>query len=135
MATRNHIASPARVHRRNTEQRRVLRDIAAAAAGPLSAQEFLDAAQSELPSIGIATVYRNLTRFVEQGELRAVELPGEASRYELADKLHHHHFQCDDCGRVIDVEGCSDAFESLLPESFRIRSHDVLIHGKCPQCP
>ena len=95
--------------RRDTRQRRAVRRVLEAADRPLSPQEILEAAQIELPQLGIATVYRSVKTLVEDGILEPVELPGEGQRYEIAGKHHHHHFHCNGCGKVFEVEGCGMA--------------------------
>ena len=45
---------------RNTRQRSAIRDVIARAERPLLPQEVLDAAQTLVPGLGIATVYRNI---------------------------------------------------------------------------
>ena len=54
---------------RNTRQRSAIRDAIALADRPLLPQEVLEAAQHEVPGLGIATVYRNLKVLVEEGDL------------------------------------------------------------------
>jgi Fe2+ or Zn2+ uptake regulation protein len=71
---------------RDTRQRSAIRDAIAQADRPLLPQEVLDAAQQGVPGLGIATVYRNLEVLVEEGELRAVNLPGENARFELVGR-------------------------------------------------
>jgi hypothetical protein len=61
---------------RNTRQRSAIRHAIAQANRPLLPLEVLDAAQQDVPGLGIATVYRNLKLLVEEGELQAVNLPG-----------------------------------------------------------
>src|SRR5258708_11179952 len=48
--------------------------------------EILGAAQREVPAIGLATVYRNIKQLMEAGEVQAVDLPGEATRYERSEE-------------------------------------------------
>ena len=63
-------------------------------------------AQKIVPRLGLATVYRNIKILCDEGFLREVRIPGEAPRYELEGKGHHHHFYCFRCGRVFEIEGC-----------------------------
>jgi Fe2+ or Zn2+ uptake regulation protein len=72
------------VMERNTRQRTAIRDAIAVADRPLLPQEVLDAAQAASPGLGIATVYRNLKALLDEGEVCAVQLPGENPRYEIA---------------------------------------------------
>ena len=69
---------------RDTRQRRAIRAVFQDSARPLSPEEVLQAAQAEAPTLGLATVYRNLKGLVEEGWLVPVALPGAAPRYEPA---------------------------------------------------
>jgi Fur family ferric uptake transcriptional regulator len=121
-------------NRRKTDQKEAIRRAIAGAERPLTAQEILDAAQGFVPGIGIATVYRNVKKLCSSGWLRTVELPGEPSRYERAEMEHHHHFQCDDCGRVFDVPGCTGGVGEIVPDGFQLRTHEILMYGRCGEC-
>ena len=102
------------------------------AEGPLSADEVRDALRDT--GIGQATVYRLLNQGVEAGTFQPVELPTGPTRYEPADRPHHHHFECDACHRVFDLAGCPGRFDRLLPEGFSLASHDLTLHGRCADC-
>jgi len=119
---------------RNTRQRSAIRDAIAEAHRPLLPQEVLAAAQSQVPGLGIATVYRNLKALVDEGELQAVTLPGENPRFELVGHGHHHHFQCRDCGRVFDVHACPGDLQRLAPAGFTVDGHDLTLYGRCRDC-
>jgi len=94
----------------------------------------LDAAQVQVPSLGIATVYRNLKALVEEGALRPVNLPGENPRFELAGHHHHHHFQCRQCDRVFDVHACPGDLSGMAPQGFTVEDHDLTLYGRCKDC-
>ena len=119
---------------RNTRQRSSIRDAIADAARPLLPQEVLDAAQANVPSLGIATVYRNLKSLTEDGTLKEVKLPGENARYELAGHHHHHHFQCQQCQKVFDVHACPGDLSRLAPPGFTVKDHDLTLYGDCKDC-
>ncbi len=120
---------------RNTRQRQAIRRIFEEADRPLSPQEVLPAAQSYVPGLGIATVYRNLKVLVADGWLESVALPGESPRYEVAGKRHHHHFRCRTCDRVFEIDGCStNLVVQLTPRGFRLEGHDVVLYGLCMAC-
>ncbi len=119
---------------RRTDQRAAIRRAVSAAQRPLSVQEIFEAAQAEVPGLGLATVYRNLKRLTEEGFLRTVQVPGEAGRYELAGLCHHHHFLCDVCGRMFDIPSCMGGLERMVPAGFLLRRHEVLLYGRCDGC-
>ena len=119
---------------RRTRQRTTIEEVFDDAGRPLSAAEALEVAQQSLPSLGIATVYRAVNDLMEAGRLRAVELPGQPARYERADLGHHHHFSCQECGRVFDVEGCPGRIAQMAPRGFTVESHEILLYGTCADC-
>jgi len=119
---------------RNTRQKDAIRAALVETGRPLSPEEVLSYAQRTVADVSIATVYRNLKTLLEEGWLVAVQLPGESPRYELSGKEHHHHFLCNDCRKVYELEGCVPAFKLKLPRGFRAVSHDLLLHGICAAC-
>lgn len=119
---------------RSTRQRLAIRSAIERAQRPLSPQEVLEAAQSEVPALGLATVYRNLKLLVEAREVTAVSLPGDSPRYEAARLAHHHHFQCNSCQRVFDVHGCPGNLARLAPAGFTVMHHELTLYGLCATC-
>ena len=117
-----------------TRQRQVLLEVFEAAERPLTPSEICETARRELPSVGIATVYRAIRQFVAEGRVRAVELPGAAPHYERASKDHRHFFLCHHCRRLFDLIGCMRGFNSLAPRGFRVRHHEIVLYGECAAC-
>lgn len=99
---------------------------------PLSADEVRDLLRDT--GVGQATVYRVLSAGVDEGLLKRVDLPNEPSRFEPSELPHHHHFQCDVCGKVYDIEGCPGDLSGMLPSGFKLRSHDITLRGDCAEC-
>lgn len=119
---------------RSTRQRAAMRAVIEAAARPLSPQEICAVAQSDVPGLGMATVYRNLKLMVEAGEIEPVVLPGEGARYESTHHGHHHHFQCNECKRVFDVHECPGDLDRLAPKGFTVERHELTLYGRCDEC-
>lgn len=119
---------------RNTRQKQSIRDAFEAAARPLSPEEALALAKVAVPQVSLATVYRNINMLVDDAWLTRVDLPGQPSRYEVAGKLHHHHFHCRTCGKVFDLAGCQVTPKPRLPRGFRATGHDLLVYGSCATC-
>jgi Fur family ferric uptake transcriptional regulator len=122
------------VQRRRTRQRAAIRAVLEEARRPLSIAEVLDLAQRSVPGLGIATVYRTVGTLVEEGVLAQVEIGGEAPRYEIAGRGHHHHFRCRRCQRVFEVEGCLPEIQRLAPAGYLVEDHEILLFGLCPDC-
>jgi Fur family ferric uptake transcriptional regulator len=120
---------------RDTPQRRAIRRALREAGRPLTPDEILRGGRTRgAPTLGIATVYRNLKALEEDGWAAPVELPGEVTRYEVAGKPHHHHFLCRGCDGAFDVRGCSDDVDAAAPPGFRVEGHEVILYGVCAGC-
>lgn len=121
---------------RSTRQRTAIRAAITTAGRPLSPQEIMESVRTSVAEIGIATIYRNLKSLLAEGEIEAVNLPGDNARYETthAAHHHHHHFHCNICDRVFDVEGCPGAMDQLAPKGFVIERHELTLYGTCADC-
>lgn len=119
---------------RDTRQRRAIRKAFRTLGHPLSPQEVLETARTDVEGLGIATVYRNLRSLQDDGWLEPVELPGEPARYEMAGKGHHHHFHCRGCDRVYEVEGCPGNLRDITPTGFELEDHEFVLYGRCDSC-
>jgi Fur family transcriptional regulator, ferric uptake regulator len=119
---------------RATRQNTAIREAIEAAGRPLSPAEVLDEARRHVAALGLATVYRNLKALVDAGEIQVVTLPGEAARYEVARRGHHHHFRCDICQRVFDVHQCPGDLTGLAPPGFSVVRHEITLYGRCSDC-
>jgi Fur family ferric uptake transcriptional regulator len=118
---------------RNTRQKDAIRAAFVETDRPLSPDEVLSYAKRNVEDLSIATVYRNLKTLAEEGWLVQVQLPGETARYEISGKAHHHHFLCNDCKKVYELNGCSP-IKTKLPRGFRTEGHEFLLRGLCAAC-
>jgi Fur family transcriptional regulator, ferric uptake regulator len=119
---------------RHTRQREAIRDAIESGGRPLSPREIHLQAAKNLPGLNIATVYRTLKELLVEKTIARVELPGEAARFELAGKGHHHHFHCKRCDRVFELNGCALGRTTKVPRGFRMEGHDVIVWGLCDAC-
>jgi Fur family ferric uptake transcriptional regulator len=119
---------------RATRQNTAIREALESAGRPLSPAEVLDAARRHVAALGLATVYRNLKALVDAGSVQVVTLPGEVPRYEVARHGHHHHFRCDACQRVFDVEQCPGDLSGIAPPGFAVSRHEITLYGLCSDC-
>jgi len=119
---------------RETRQRQAIREAFNQYQGPLSPQQVLNAARLQAPGLGIATVYRTLKALQSDGWLCLVELPGQPARYERSGKQHHHHFHCQVCGEVFEIEACPCTMASMVPKGFQLERHEIILYGLCKWC-
>lgn len=101
-----------------------------------TADEIYEYIAKEHPSIGRGTVYRNLRRLCETGDIRKVEVPDGADRYDHIE-YDHYHVRCEECGRIFDVRMpyMKDLERSAAaPDGFVVTGHIVLFKGVCPDC-
>ena len=119
---------------RSTRQKDAILDAVVTASRSLSPDEILSEARNRVPALEIATVYRGIKRLLVESRVRVVSLPGESDRYETAESVHHHHFQCTVCRRVFDIAGCPGDLRGLAPRGFSVESHDVTLYGRCAEC-
>ncbi len=123
---------------RDTQQKKAIRAAFSAAARPLSPEEAQAEAAKLVKGISVATIYRNINALIDDAWLSAVDVPGEPARYEVAGKGHHHHFHCEQCGRIYDLEGCILGYNvdprPTLPEGFRLTGHELFLYGLCAAC-
>jgi len=119
---------------RVTSQRRaILAAFEDPAAGHLSADEVHDSAAVGLPELARATVYNTLNEFVRAGLLRRIDGFGSALYDRVAD-TEHHHFHCDGCGRLFDVEPTGTEAIAIGAGSFRVERTEILFRGRCADC-
>jgi Fur family transcriptional regulator, ferric uptake regulator len=96
--------------------------------------EILQLAGTDVPQLNLATVYRNLKLLIEENKIVTVDLPGDNTRYERVDLIHHHHFLCHQCDRLFDVKGCPEGISAIVPSGFRLISHTITLTGYCLEC-
>ena len=99
-----------------------------------TAAEIYEAVNRVDPRSSRATTYNNLRDLVQAGLVREVAVEGRAARFD-AKGMRHHHFICDRCGNVEDVEW----FELPKPASKFLgkrilRESELIFRGLCAKC-
>ena len=122
--------------RRNTIQRAIVLETVNKLKCHATADEVYREIIKEHPSISKATVYRNLNLLSEMGEIRRLETPGSADRFDHITG-NHCHVKCTVCGRVFDVDmEYVSGLESGIRDAhgFDFAGYDIIFHGVCPEC-
>lgn len=120
---------------RATEWRMRILAVLRGAGRPLRVSELHRLLGPEGPDL--ATVYRTLDRFVDSAIAKTVHLSDGIRRYESADRRHHHHLTCTECGRIEPLPFCEvSSLEVLALErhGFRVTDHMLELFGTCREC-
>jgi len=120
-----------------TPQRKLLLNIIQEAQTHLDAKELYRRAIERDPGISLATVYRNLRLFKEQGLIEERRLDETRRYYESKRPREHQHLVCRGCGHVIEFE--SPQIQKLIEEverrnNFSVSKVELYLEGYCQEC-
>ena len=125
---------------RNTIQRSLILEAVNKLKCHATAEEVYQELHGTHPNISKATVYRNLSQLAEAGEIRNLEIPGEAERYDHIT-TPHNHLKCTKCSRIFDIDIKMDkkTIEKIQSQAeeqneFEITGHYIIFKGLCPNC-
>ena len=99
-----------------------------------TAAEIFEAVNRVDPRSSRATTYNNLRDLVQVGLVREVAAEGRAARFD-AKGVRHHHFICDRCGNVEDMEWYEVPKPAPTALGKRVlRECEVIFRGLCKTC-
>ena len=100
---------------------------------PTAAESFAGVNRLD-PRCSRATTYNSLRDLVECGLVREVAVEGRSARFD-ANGRRHHHFICDRCGAVEDLDWHKVSTPSSASLGKRIlRESEVIFRGLCEKC-
>ena len=90
------------------------------------------------PDLSLGTVYRNLALFRQQGVIQSVGVVNGQERFD-ADTSLHHHFVCERCGSVLDLDfrqEQEDSWDQAVSEQYGFKTlrHELIFYGICKTC-
>jgi Fur family peroxide stress response transcriptional regulator len=99
-----------------------------------TAAEIFEAVNRMDPRSSRATTYNNLRDLVKAGLVREVAVEGRSARFD-AKGMRHHHFICDHCGIVEDLEwyDVPKPASSSLDKRI-VRECELIFRGLCARC-
>ncbi len=99
-----------------------------------TAAEIFEAVNSVDPRCSRATTYNNLRELVKADLVRELAVGGRAARFEAKGEKHHH-FVCDSCGDVEDMDWHEVPMPSRNPREHRVvRESETIFRGLCANC-
>jgi len=123
-----------------THQRLAIFEALASSREHPSAEQLHKAVQRRIPTLSLATVYKNLEALKAIGAVADVNPLHEQGRYEAAlpgtgAGQAHHHLVCVSCKKVRDLHDSElDRLRVRDPQGFDVRAVRVQAEGLCPEC-
>jgi Fe2+ or Zn2+ uptake regulation protein len=119
-----------------THQRHVIYNALAVMHDHPSPEAVYDRVRRQIPSISLATVYKNIHTFVEHGLVREVSLHHGSTRLDT-NLAPHHHLVCVRCKAIVDLP--ADDFEPVrlkkrMPQGFKVQRYSIEAIGLCAKC-
>jgi Fur family ferric uptake transcriptional regulator len=103
----------------------------------ISAEEIHARIVARYPNVNISTVYRTLELLKRLGLVTETDLGEGRVRYHPAEKGHHHHLVCQQCGAIIDLdESLLAPLKSALLREYKFSADlkHLAILGRCVNC-
>ncbi len=99
-----------------------------------TAEMVLYRSKNIIPTINLATVYRNLACLVENGQINKVRCEG-GDRYDR-NTSRHAHFKCKNCNSLMDVDLDISSIEENVKEKYNLIVDDssLFFNGICDNC-
>lgn len=119
-----------------THQRQILFEVLKNMHGHPSPEEVYAKAKRKIPSISLATVYKNLHLFLQSGIFREVSMHHGSLRVETNHKPHHH-LVCTSCKAITDIDADDLGLVTqagTLPSGFLAQRYSVDVLGLCAEC-
>jgi Fur family ferric uptake transcriptional regulator len=105
--------------------------------GHVSAEEIYAQVVAKYPHVNISTVYRTLELLKELGLVTETDFGEGRVRYHPAEKGHHHHLVCTECGAIIDLDESSlSSLKAMLLREYKFSANlkHLAIFGRCAKC-
>jgi Fur family peroxide stress response transcriptional regulator len=120
-----------------THQRRVIYETVMSLEGHPSPEMIYEAVRKRIPSISLATVYKNVRTFLASGMLREVSMHHGSIRVE-PNESEHYHLVCTRCRRITDLSPESVQLQPFAKKRFLRGFHvtriSVDVLGVCAFC-
>ncbi|SRR5581483_11216318 len=119
-----------------THQRQVIYETVMSLPGHPSTETIYERVKRKIPSISLATVYKNIRIFVDNGVFQELSLHHGSIRVE-ANRHPHHHLVCVHCKLILDLN--EEDLEQVrlkrqAPSGFQVKRFAVDVLGVCEAC-
>src|SRR5690348_6588075 len=118
-----------------THQRQVIYETLRAMRGHPSPEDGYERVKKKVPSVSLATVYKNIHLFIDSGVFSEVSLHHGSLRVET-NARPHYHLVCTACKSITDInaEELGIALGThKLKDGFLVQRYAVDVLGLCPK--
>ncbi len=107
--------------------------------GPFTVQQIFQKLKSnkKLKSLDLATIYRNMEKFVGAKLVSECLFADGTPRFEIEDpSSHHHHLVCTSCKRIDPIFYCpvKISIPDEIAMGYRNLTHTLEFYGICKKC-
>ena len=111
---------------------KILKYIKASRVHPTADNMYQDLVK-DMPTISKTTVYNTLKALSDKGIIVPIFITGTEVRYDFCG-CHHHHFLCEKCHRIFDLEVICPNLEKREINGNIIKELHGYFKGVCAQC-
>jgi len=87
----------------------------------------------KIPTISKTTIYNTLEMYIKKGLVAPIVITGTETRYDTSEGSHHH-FVCERCNRIIDVEMKCSLGGRRSVNGHLIKEIHCYLEGVCRDC-
>jgi Fe2+ or Zn2+ uptake regulation protein len=96
-------------------------------------EEIYSSLKTKNPALSKTTVYNSVETLKKHKLIQALTISGSETRYDIAHELHHH-FLCQCCGAIIDIEITCPNINTVLQHGHRVDEVHGYFKGICKNC-
>ena len=104
--------------------------------GHLSIDDIFSAIRGRIPSVSLATIYKNILSMQSANIIKSVKTPTQKQKYEL-NKKPHIHLHCKICDNLEDFDMSMDEFRESCEKKSGYKNIDeasIIFSGICQKC-
>jgi Fe2+ or Zn2+ uptake regulation protein len=95
--------------------------------------EIYSALKTKNPSLSKTTVYNSLETLKKHKLIQSLTISSSETRYDIKHGLHHH-FLCQHCGAIIDIEITCPNVNKIVHGGHRVEEVHGYFRGICKEC-
>ena len=96
-------------------------------------EEIYSSLKEKNPSLSKTTVYNSVETLREHCLIQSLTISGTELRYDFKHEMHHH-FLCNKCGEIIDIDIECPNLNSMLECGHKVEEVHGYFKGICKKC-